>query len=740
LQSLIAIFSEGPRFSPLIAFGDTAVKSPYWIRYKYTDDLTTCTGKDSIKVHVYKEVGNIQIRNEKEIYCSNDDTVLLVGFNKDFSNGLFRIEGGIGLIDNKNNTAFLLPWLINSSSRDITYTFTISGIPDSVKKTIQFETVTSDFVWDNECFSKSEKIIFTDQSKSESPINYSKWIVHYPDKTVYYTDNPISVTFDKLSNYKIDHIVRSVNNCSDTSTKELILKPTYSVGSSNYFDNFSGKPFWNSQSFGSTLQNSWTLDRPTGDIFKTPAGEKVWYTKIKSVQFSEQSEVISPCFDFSNSQRPMIKMDIWRGFNLGNVDGAVLQYTADNGKSWSNIGRVANGINWYNSDQIDGNPGGQTVGWSNYVDTSWIECRHVLDKLVGQSQVRFKIAYGSVNLNLNKDGFAFDNVWIGERTKKSIIEHFINNCDTTCKAVNEEFNLFANENSKDIIDLQYHMSRSGRDTFYILNPLPSDSREIFYGIEDIPYSLIDGGRDNNPLYEFKYKLNKIKRSDFELASLGDNIFNIGLNSSFNGNSLHIESEVIAQSDIALGNYSLQIVIIENKIEGIVGDNGETTFENVVRDVLPGPSGTGFYRNWSTGNSEQVSLDWEINNIFDPDELRVVAYMQNDETKEIYQAAIDNPNIVTDINEDHLKIDFNFALYPNPAYNKTSLVFRQPLNKDTILQILDNTGRVIYQKGLSGNEAVLSVPLNAYKPGIYLFKVISGKQIIGIQKLILLSRP
>jgi hypothetical protein len=71
---------------------------------------------------------------------------------------------------------------------------------------------------------------------------------------------------------------------------------------------------------------------PAG-VFSTGNGYG-WYTNIEDQVNAENSYVESPCFDFTQSKRPMVKVNLWREFTGTTetpLDGAVLQYTTNNG-------------------------------------------------------------------------------------------------------------------------------------------------------------------------------------------------------------------------------------------------------------------------------------------------------------------------------------------------------------------------------------------------------------------------
>jgi hypothetical protein len=449
----------------------------------------------------------------------------------------------------------------------------------------------------------------------------------------------------------------------------------------------------------------------------------------------------------------MIKMNIWRGFiTSGEFDGAVLQYRTNNNENWKNIGDVGDGINWYNAKQLAGSPGGSGIGWGKIQDTTWKECRHTLDSLVGKTNVRFRIAYGATSLYIARDGFAFDNVWVGERTKKILIEQFTNAGDTACLTPNKDFNQLVNENNFDVIDLQYHLGYPKDDPFYLLNPVVADSRDSYYGVGQVPYAIIDGGRGFNPYYKFDFKLRNLKQDNINLAVLGDNKFEINLGSRFINDVLNINVELKALISIEQRMLFLHVAVVESEINGVVGGNGENVFKSVVMDLIPSPAGTYFDQSWDAGSTESVTLDWDTINVFDQDKIRVVAYVQDEQTLEVYQVATSNPNASAPLGDNSSESNFNpgafkaegetnmditssFIIYPNPAEQNTSIQFKTPLDQDILINIFDNTGRIVKQEKMNKKELAKNISLTGLDAGIYMVKIENNDAIIGIQRLI-----
>lgn len=169
------------------------------------------------------------------------------------------------------------------------------------------------------------------------------------------------------------------------------------------------------------INSSWELATPANDTIQGAAsGLNAWITNASgSYNISENSYVNSPCFDLSGMNNPTrIAMNIWWESEFS-WDGAVLQSSLDNGKTWEVVGDFGDPDNWYNDSTINGIPGGQLLGWSGTIATAtgsngWVRAENSLPaSLLGQPAVRLRFAFGSDEFQVG-DGFAFDDVIIAE--------------------------------------------------------------------------------------------------------------------------------------------------------------------------------------------------------------------------------------------------------------------------------------------------------------------------------------
>ncbi|MCK5210943.1 MAG: hypothetical protein KAQ79_23095, partial [Cyclobacteriaceae bacterium] len=336
--------------------------------------------------------------------------------------------------------------------------------------------------------------------------------------------NPVSGTYDEYSiafhqfsqgnqEYQVSMRIKTDLGCYAVDT--IPVSVIQSINVFPYEEDFEN---FNSQAFRGDSA-SWQLMVPNGYIIKGDAGNKAWVTSNIDNRHNdnEHSFVALPAFDLRSLLRPMISVDIWA--NAENTrDGAVLQYSY-NGGSWftlvdqnENIARDSKeqiGLNWYNEKGLVSRPGDGTIegtsgdngsgyGWTG-VNTNWRTARFPLDEIrdnqpAGASSVRFRVVFSSDQQNpdgTNYDGFAFDNLWIGEREHNVLFEHFDNlNSNTAYKG--DSVNLLAQKFTLDLIPIQYHNNYPNEDVIYLDNKYPVETRGSIYNITQSPRSFMDG--------------------------------------------------------------------------------------------------------------------------------------------------------------------------------------------------------------------------------------------------------
>ena len=213
--------------------------------------------------------------------------------------------------------------------------------------------------------------------------------------------------------------------------------------------------------------NDWVWGHPRKNVINSAgSGQRCWVVGDSVgwlYAYGERSWVQSPCFNFTNVVRPYIQFKIFWESEY-KYDGTVLQYSLNNGTTWTNVGAKSDHVdcmneNWYNytnisnlgsyTNQLPGHgSANQTFsalttsknGWCGNIqpshsDTSsvhssstcqgdsgsrsWRTAKHCMPYLAGKPQVIFRFAFGAGTSCNNFNGFAFDSVAIGEGTNNT---------------------------------------------------------------------------------------------------------------------------------------------------------------------------------------------------------------------------------------------------------------------------------------------------------------------------------
>ncbi|MEO6540706.1 MAG: gliding motility-associated C-terminal domain-containing protein [Ferruginibacter sp.] len=182
--------------------------------------------------------------------------------------------------------------------------------------------------------------------------------------------------------------------------------------------------------------SDWAWGTPAKPVINSAAtGTKCWVVgglTGSSYNDAEASWLQSPCFDFTSLQYPHISFNVfWE--TEQRFDGAGFQYSTNNGGTWTNVGAVSepanclNG-NWFNYSGITYLNTLATVrdGWSGNIQSTggsclggngsgrWVNAQHTLINLAGTANVIFRFIFGAGTQCNAYDGFAIDDIMIGD--------------------------------------------------------------------------------------------------------------------------------------------------------------------------------------------------------------------------------------------------------------------------------------------------------------------------------------
>ncbi len=616
--------------------------------------------------------------------------------------------------------------------------------------TILVDQPFADFTWLNDCFIRGKHTSLLDQSVSTyTEIDTLVWTFKTKSGGVLgligsgSSSDTIEFPFTSKDQYAIELYIENEVGCSDNVSKDILLKPIHVLSGVGYEEDFDGDADdWLVMSHDQ--QESWVLGTPDFEGFDQIQDDQGWYTDLPAHtgDYLEQSWIQSPCFDFSKLKKPMIQMDLMKSFVPG-TDGAVLQYQDFVSEGWKIIGNVGGGLNWYNELGIYHEPGGSQFGWGLALfdpDSDWVVAGHDLDLLVGKPHVKFRVVIAStgaqeLEVGQFNQGFAFDNFILGERHRSTLLEHFTNAASTAAKDADDLVDAFITNVSGHVIDLQYHMDFPGEDAMNENNPYPPSARSFYYGVQGVPYAVLNGGVDTESRYDFSGPNQVPDEEALKMASLEIPVFDLLLQVDYQQSKLDATVTVTCKANSFTSNLQLYMVVLERDVTAYLGANQDTSFRNVVLDMLPTPAGKLLGGDWYKWKSETKTFSWDYPAfVEDLEDLSVVAFVQDRDNGKVLQA--EQIPLYPDVGIAHKDRKPEYlSLFPNPASNYIYVNFGEEVRIPGQIQIMDLSGRKVVAVEVQPGYSLQQLNISHLSDGIYVVSWVDSGVVKGRQKVV-----
>lgn len=773
-------------FNTIPAFGSTQLKSlnlapgTFSLQYDYTDAATTCSNSVAVSLTILPTIIPsltvsdacdgffVDLTNNSSISpVSSTSTIDSIAWDFGDQSSLPRrlyldpIPSGFSAITKgtfkspshlfKSVGTFAVNYLMKTSDG-----CEVLG----TKQVINHEVPKAAFAWFNSCFdtnSNTANVQFTganlNSNLTAGEIQSYNWNFAKTSSLIVSSagsgKTPLT-TYSTTGRDSVQLVVTTVNNCRDTIQKSVFIVPSYPAINENnsYFEDF------NTTSGGwinGGTNSSWQHGNPAAPIINRDSSAtgngQAWVTNLTgNNNANEQSWVLSQCYDFSQALKPVLSMDIWSDTPRP-IDGAVLQYNESNSiesnANWKVLGQINQGTNWYDINGIASKPGNQAtvdVGWSGDQSQAkykkgWVHAVFKLDELIGKPNVKFRIAFAS-NFG-RQEGFAFDNVFIGERSRSVLIENFTNSSSEANSTLqNSFFNAFG-ASTNEIVKVQFHTGFPGYDTLNGINKPMNNARTAFYGITNSPTARIDGKVGVGPLtswFPTVYDDRVLSPSPLKIvidtpSKIGDVV---GVTAKITNTT---------SSSLNLKDANIFVIIAEKNITTMpwLGQSGNAEFKYVARQMLPSPAGIAIAKSLAPGETfEMPQVLWSQRDLINSGNGVIIIYVQsllND--KEVYQAKVyDNPvqpDLVTGTEpllSEHIK------LYPNPADQSVTIELPQPVLENTPLKMYDVNGQEVKHEIFESGQHIKKIATENFAAGIYLIQMQTSHSTIRKKLMIL----
>jgi hypothetical protein len=560
--------------------------------------------------------------------------------------------------------------------------------------------------------------------------------------------------------YDVTLTVATDSKCSADTTRQIFILET-PVSADSYFTNFeSGPGSW--VAIGDPVgQSSWLFGEPYGEVInKAASGTNAWWTGGNDTSYfnNEQSYVIGPCLDLSGITRPMVSLNYQVDAKEG-FDGAVFQFSTDGGLNWRTVGNAEDeGINWYNKRDMVAHPGGEdSYAWSEAdavevdIMKGWRNARFNLEQInpADRDTVVFRIAFASSldpfpGRTLN--GFAFDDVYIGEKKRNVLVEHYTNDSNTQSELADQYLDAL---HSMDFIKLQYHVAAPGFDQINEDNPFDVSARQLVYGVSNPPVTIMDGILGNYYNKNFTGFIADITRQSLDRRSLEDPSFDIDL--TFNPSADDVLSADITYSyNDTVTSYTPQIILQAALVE--TGVNGNT---NSLRKLLLGPEGYVINAPLTAGVPQDFlqSVNYPIDvPIEEGGNLYVIAFVQERITvagitsKRILQSQIFNaPYKVRQppvgLPDDPVIVEaHSIDIYPNPASQQINFKLGGKLSRSYQWKIIDQRGVTVLEGDMQRDlTEAQQVDITRLANGIYFLAIEGEGKVLRYEKIAVMNQ-
>jgi hypothetical protein len=295
--------------------------------------------------------------------------------------------------------------------------------------------------------------------------------------------------------------------------------------------------------------------------------------------------------------------------------------------------------------------------------------------------------------------------------------------------------MLGKEMRRDVIDLHYHMSMHALDPMNAVNPEPSSARAFNYGVSEVPFSVLDGGTDTSLRFTLNALQESSPRDRIRLLTLEEPSFDIDLEADWGETGMEVRTGITCLKERYDSFVQLYLVVFETSVTSYMTEQGSAAFRNVVRDMLPSPSGTLMGDRWQKGTHAQQTDTWSYPPyVEDPEELAVAAFVQDRNTGQILQASVQYRDPTVGMAGSTAVID-QMTLYPNPAGSLVYVSLGSGIRDQSRLVVMDMGGKTVLELMVPPGTERLPVQLGMLKRGIYLVRWTEEGNLLGVSKLV-----
>ncbi len=225
----------------------------------------------------------------------------------------------------------------------------------------------------------------------------------------------------------------------------------------------------------------------------------------------------------------------------------------------------------------------------------------------------------------------------GTHQRRVMVEEFTQASCPPCATNNPPFNATLEANADKVTPLKYQVSWPGFDPMNEHNKAEVATRVAYYGVTGVP-----NGRENGVNFGAPgaYTAEKIDDAYNTLTPVTINVTH-EVAADLSGVNVTVK---VKSDDAISGNLRLRVAITEEELLFATppGSNGEKEFSSVMKKMLPDAVGSEI-TSFTAGEEKTYTFTWVPANYYNLNSIGVVAWLQDDDSKDVWQSNLSAPN-------------------------------------------------------------------------------------------------
>lgn len=299
-----------------------------------------------------------------------------------------------------------------------------------------------------------------------------------------------------------------------------------------------------------------------------------------------------------------------------------------------------------------------------------------------------------------------------------LVEHFTQASCGPCAAQNPGLHTLLTANPN-VAYIKYQVNWPGYDPMNAHNPSQVNSRVNYYTVNSVPNTVFEGN-------VYKGSPSGLTQTMINNRASVSSPFSLTVSARISDaqDSIYVTAIVRKEADTANTGVFTRIAVLEKQIHFNVapGSNGEKDFYHVMKRMLPNAVGTALPTGMIVGDYDTIEVAWKIVNVYEIDQLMVVAFVQNTNNKNVYQAATSEAYFTA---SESILDEFKVNVFPNPTSDFIN--FSYPASESVQISIINSLGQTVWVQATEEMSTAYSADLRGFTPGLYLCKIVAGEK-------------